>query len=75
MFIGQNVNAFFDIVLLITRSPDIRVHRAGSQLKIGFMISTLPENLLRQLYPITDPVTVSELLRGPALPGLTVAVL
>ena len=31
LFIGENVNFFFDI--LITRTTDIRVHRAGSQLK------------------------------------------
>ena len=34
LFIAENCNAFFlDIVLLITLSSDIRVHRAGSQLK------------------------------------------
>ena len=31
LFIGKNANGFFDI-LLLTLSPDIRVHRAGSQL-------------------------------------------
>ena len=34
LFIGENCNAFFDS-LSITLSPDIRVHRAGSQLKTG----------------------------------------
>ena len=35
LFIGENVNAFFDsLILLHSRSCDIRVDRAGSQLKI-----------------------------------------
>ena len=33
LFIGENVNVFFDI-LLITSSCDIKVHRAGSLLKM-----------------------------------------
>jgi len=35
LFIGENCNAFFDLLLSsTTRSTDIRVHRAGSQLII-----------------------------------------
>ena len=31
----SNAHAVFYIILLITLSPDIRVHRAGSQLKMS----------------------------------------
>ena len=34
LFIGENCNGFFDILLIITLSCDLRVHRAGSQLKM-----------------------------------------
>ena len=38
LFVGENGNAFFDI---LTRPCDIRVHRAGSQLKIAGFIKKL----------------------------------
>ena len=34
LFIAENCNVFFDSSHSITLSPDIRVHRAGSQLKM-----------------------------------------
>ena len=40
LFIGENGNVFFDISSTTTRAPDIRDHRAGSQLKMTPVMST-----------------------------------
>ena len=46
--LGQNVNAFF-YLSISTRSPDIRVHRAGSQLKT--LRESYPKNYLLSAPP------------------------
>ena len=40
VFMGENGNVFFDS-LIITCSPDQRVHRVGSQLKKSFWVLVL----------------------------------
>ena len=58
LFKDENVNDFFlDLLLLTTRSTDIRVHRAGSQLKIWAfrVISKMPGGWQVVTYHISFP--------------------